>query len=281
MSHSISSNFRNSISDRAMETPAWTLQRGEGPLIATAIHDGHDVRDELSQWLALPEADRLQEEDPYTGAWTAMAPTRIVVHRSRFEVDLNRPREKAVYLHPEDAWGLHVWRKTLPGEDLERSLGMYDAFYREIGALLRDLIGRYGRVVVFDLHSYNHLRAGANGPPAPSAANPTINLGTSTIDLGRWGGVVERFEQALRSVVFCGEPLDVRRDVKFRGGHFVRWIHQTFPETACAMAIEIKKVFMDEWTGQVDAKSHALFGQALIGAAHEVLTQFPVGGVQP
>jgi N-formylglutamate deformylase len=264
-----------------METSAWTIQRGESPLIAAAIHNGHEVRDELTQWLALPEADRLQEEDPHTGAWTTMAPTRIVVHRSRFEVDLNRPREKAVYLHPEDAWGLRVWRDTLPDGVLERSLGIYDAFYQEIDLLLRELIHRYGRVVVFDLHSYNHRRAGPGNSPAPSAANPTISLGTSNMDLGRWGPMVERFEQALRSVVFRGEPLDVRRDVKFRGGYFARWIHQTFPASACAPAIEVKKVFMDEWSGRLDDQAHALFGQSLFDAAGEVLRQLPEGGSQP
>jgi hypothetical protein len=37
-----------------------------------------------------------------------VAPTHIIVTRSRFEVDLNRPRDKAVYRCAADAWNLDV-----------------------------------------------------------------------------------------------------------------------------------------------------------------------------
>lgn len=78
----------------------WRIYSGDGPLVATAIHPGHHVRSEIRERLALPEDKRLNEEDPFTGPFTAVAPTRIVVERSRFEVDLNRPRENAVYRRP-------------------------------------------------------------------------------------------------------------------------------------------------------------------------------------
>lgn len=75
----------------------WYLERGQGPLVAAAIHDGHEIRDELIGRVAISEGDRLREEDPFTGAWTGVAPTRLVGLHSRFEVDFNRPREKSVY----------------------------------------------------------------------------------------------------------------------------------------------------------------------------------------
>lgn len=81
----------------------WQQQLGDGPLLAAAVHDGHELRDEVAELIALDEATRLREEDPFTGEWTAMAPNRMVVRRSRFEVDVNRPRETAVYRTPEDA----------------------------------------------------------------------------------------------------------------------------------------------------------------------------------
>ena len=112
-----------------MTDQIWRLHLGSGPLIATAVHDGHDVRDEVARHLALGDAERLREEDPFTGEWTQAAPTRVVGTRSRFEVDLNRPREKAVYRTPEDAWGLTVWKDDPPQEMFERSLAEYDAFY--------------------------------------------------------------------------------------------------------------------------------------------------------
>ncbi len=262
-----------------MEHPAWTIQPSEGPLVAAAIHDGHDVRGELSPRLALSDQERLREEDPYTGKWAEMATTSIVVHRSRFEVDLNRPREKAVYLRPEDAWGLHVWRNPLPDAILDRSYRLYDAFHEEIEALIRRLVKRHGRVVVFDLHSYNHRRGGPEARPDRPSDNPTINLGTSNMDLTRWGGVVDRFERSMQAVALRGEPLDIRRNVKFRGGNFPQWIHETFPESACALAIEVKKVFMDEWTSVLDTEAHGAIGRGLAAAGKDIVALLSEGGI--
>ena len=80
-----------------MAEPVWQVARGEGPLVATAVHAGHAVRDNVFAQLALDDGERLREEDPFTDAWMEIAPIRVVALRSRFEVDLNRPREKAVY----------------------------------------------------------------------------------------------------------------------------------------------------------------------------------------
>ena len=92
----------------------WEELIGDGPLVATAVHDGHRVRDNLLALMKLDDAGRLREEDPFTAHWTTVAPTRVIGLHSRFEVDLNRPRDKAVYRSPEDAWGLDVWSGPLP-----------------------------------------------------------------------------------------------------------------------------------------------------------------------
>ena len=41
------------------------------------------------------------------------------------------------------------------------------------------------------------------------------------------------------------------------------WIHRTFPTTGCALALEFKKTFMDEWSGRVDAAHLAELSRAL------------------
>ena len=69
-----------------MTDQIWRLHVGSGPLVATAIHDGHEVRDEVLAHMALSDLERLREEDPVTSDWTVVAPTRIVGLRSRFEV---------------------------------------------------------------------------------------------------------------------------------------------------------------------------------------------------
>jgi N-formylglutamate amidohydrolase len=206
----------------------------------------------VAKILMIDELTRLREEDPFTGRWTTIAGTRLIGLRSRFEVDLNRPREKAVYLAPEDAWGLQIWReKPAPGI-IERSLAEYDAFYAEVKRLFTELTHRFGRFVVFDLHTYNHRREEPHGPIADPQQNPEVNVGTGTMDRARWATIVDRFIADLRAVDFLGRRLDVRENVKFFGGHFPRWTHQNFPESACVLAIEVKKFFMDEWTGNPD-----------------------------
>ena len=51
-----------------MDQSIWRLQKGSSPLVATAIHDGHALRDEVAERMALSSADRLRKEDPFTGS---------------------------------------------------------------------------------------------------------------------------------------------------------------------------------------------------------------------
>ena len=254
-----------------MDETAWHMVRGDGPIVAAAIHNGHDVRPEVSRLLALDDQTRLREEDPFTESWTSIAPTQIVGLRSRFEIDLNRPRNRAVYLTPEDAWGLQVWRHPPSREIVDRSRALFDAFYRTMRHTLRDLTKHHGRVVVLDLHSYNYRRAGPDAPSADPALNPEVNVGTGTMDRRRWARLVDRFLEDLRNFDFLGRRLDVRENIKFFGGNFPAWIHKTFPETVCVLSLEIKKFFMDEWSGEPYYDQIAVIGKALEGTVPGVL----------
>jgi N-formylglutamate deformylase len=251
--------------------PAWSIVPGDGPLVATAIHHGHAIREELRNRCALSEAERLREEDPFTGEWTAVAGARVVVHRSRFEVDLNRPRARAVYLEPGDAWGLEVWREPPTPEMVDLSRSLHDSFYAELTNLLREKVARHGRFVLFDLHSYNHRRAGPEGPPAAPEENPEVNVGTGNLDREPWTPVVDAFLTALGGFDFRGRRLDVRENVKFRGGYVSKWVQKEFPGTGCALAIEFKKFFMDEWTGQPVPETMETIVRALASTVSPVL----------
>ena len=74
------------------EADWWTIHRGNSPVVATAIHNGRGVPPELVARMSLAAEDRLREEDPFTEFIIRDVPNRIVVHRSRFAVDLNRSR---------------------------------------------------------------------------------------------------------------------------------------------------------------------------------------------
>lgn len=239
--------------------------------MAVAVHHGHDVRPEVAAALAIDEPTRLREEDPYTGAWTILAPTRVVVNRSRFEVDLNRPREGSVYTTPDTAWGLDVWGGRLTEEVRRRSLRLHDTFYRWLEMILRRKMVTEGAFVVFDLHSYNHRRAGPDGPVADPRKNPDMNLGTGHLDRRRWGIVVEAFLDAAARPDPSGVGLDVRENVRFEGGYLSRWVSERFPDTGCTLAVDVKKTFMDEWTGVLDPVAFRSLQARLAGATGPVL----------
>lgn len=251
-----------------MTVLGWTITAGsDDPVIATAIHAGHDLRPEIAPFVALDEQTRLREEDPFTDRWLSIAGNQIQVMRSRFEVDLNRPRDEAVYIDPEAAWGLDLWTIPLPARVIEDSIASYDAFYRDLGALCDGVASEHPRFVVLDLHSYNHRRGGPDAPVDDPEANPEINVGTGSIDRSVWGDVIDAFSDAVGTYPFDGGHIDVRENVRFRGGYMSRWLNDRYAGRGCALAIEVKKIYMDEWTGQPDEGVVVNVGDALQEAA--------------
>lgn len=237
------------------ESRWWTVNRGDTPIIATAIHDGHDLRDEVAEAMALPDLDRLREEDPYTGETVLDVANNIIVHRSRFEFDLNRPPDGAIYKTPDQSWGLQVWDGSPDSGMVERSLAIHSAYYRMLGQYLDDIAAQYGRFVLLDVHSYNHRRDGAHGLPTAQEKAPDINIGTFSMPREQWAFLLDPLIEAMRAFDFNGRGLDVRENIAFQGkGEQTRFVHERYPGKGCAIAIEFKKFFMDEWTGEPDGE---------------------------
>jgi N-formylglutamate deformylase len=231
----------------------WDLVLGDGPVVATAIHDGHRMRPSLLPHLAFDEDQRRRDEDALTGVLTTAGDVRLRLRNSRFEVDVNRPRDKAISTDPADTWGLQVWQGPLPQPEIDRSLAAYDRFYAMIRALLDALLARWGCLLLVDIHSYNHRRDGPDAPAAEQAGNPDIELGVTTLDKARWGSVAKRFGEALRDSHVAGRSPDVRENIRYpTGGHFPEWVYATYGDRICTISPEFKKIYMDEWTAQAD-----------------------------
>jgi N-formylglutamate deformylase len=228
-----------------LASPPWNKPEGSGPLIATAIHNGHELRPSLAPYMGLDEGARLREEDPFTGHLAIRQGTHLIVERSRFEVDLNRPRDGSVYVTPDEAWGLAVWDHPLSATEIEQSRRLHDAFYAEVADVIESAIADHGFFVLYDIHSYNHRRAGAGAPPEDRTRNPSVNLGTGSLP-HKWRAVADAFLQSM-----AADDFDVRENVKFEGGELSRWVHERYGTQGCALAIEFKKEFMDEWTGEL------------------------------
>lgn len=224
------------------EDYSFTLKIAEYvPLVCGAVHDGHQFRKELWDNCLHSEHDRWFEEDPCTKAFVKSHPIVIAGCDSRFEYDLNRAPENAIY---EDAWGKKLWKKPLPEDQLTKSLAKHNAFYKVVHSLISVLEQEHTNVIVYDMHSYNWRRW--------DREVPVINLGTANIDNERFGSLAESWRQLLsqlklpQSIVATSKINDT-----FQGnGYFLKYITAHFKNTL-VLATEFKKIYCDERDGVI------------------------------
>lgn len=206
------------------------------PYVCGAVHDGHQFRKELWENCLHTEYERWFEEDPCTKEFVHSHPIVIAGCDSRFEYDLNRDPENAIY---EDAWGKKLWKHPLDEAQQKMSMEKHHAFYSVVHALIGVLEQKFGVVVVYDMHSYNWRRW--------DREVPVINLGTSNIDNERFGASVEAWRQSLSELEL---PNDITATSKindtFQGnGYFLKFITSNFKNTL-VLATEFKKIYCDE-----------------------------------
>ena len=211
-----------------------------GFFICAAIHDGHQLRDELVDLCALNESERLFEEDPFTGEMIASMPITITALDSRYEYDLNRAPENCVY---EEAWGKQVWQTPLSEDVKQRSLEKHALFYRILGALIKKTEKRHGNCLVYDMHSYNYLRMEGQEPPV-------FNIGTEQLDSVRWDKVIQHWNHSLNSIELPNiSSRSAINEVFWGRGYLATFVKNNFKNTL-ALPTEVKKVFMDEQSGE-------------------------------
>ncbi|NNF76320.1 MAG: hypothetical protein HKN00_14135 [Flavobacteriaceae bacterium] len=204
--------------------------------VCGAVHDGHHFRKELWENCLHSGYDRWYEEDPETKNMVASHPILIAGCDSRFEYDLNRPPEEAVF---ETAWGKQLWREPLSVDAKELSLAKHNNFYRVVDALIAKVESKFGVCIVYDMHSYNWKRW--------DREVPTWNLGTSNIDNQRFGEMVQLWQQSLAEMNL---PNKIKSTSKindtFQGnGYFLKFITKNFNNTL-VLATEIAKVYCNE-----------------------------------
>jgi hypothetical protein len=208
------------------------------PYACGAVHDGHQFRKELWQNCIHTEYERWFEEDPETKEMVKTHPIVIAGMDSRFEYDLNRAPDNAIY---EDAWGKQLWYQPLAKEMVAKSLQKHTDFYKVVGALIGKLEEKFGVCIVYDMHSYNWKRW--------DREVPTWNLGTSNVDQDRFSNEIESWRTILGNMQL---PKGIKSTSKvnntFQGnGYFLKFITQNFKNTL-VLATEIAKVYCDELT---------------------------------
>jgi N-formylglutamate amidohydrolase len=207
--------------------------------VCGAVHDGHQFRRELWDNCFHSEYDRWFEEDPCTKEFVKTHPILLAGCDSRFEYDLNREPEGAIY---EDAWGKKLWKESLSQEQRDKSLQKHANFYKVVAALIGKLESMFGVVVVYDMHSYNWRRW--------DREVPVVNLGTSNIDNDRFGNMAENWRKSL-SELKLPDGMESTSDINntfFGNGYFLKYITNNFKNTL-VLATEFKKIYCDERTG--------------------------------
>jgi len=112
-----------------MKRILWKTQIKSSPILATAIHNGHYIDENLLKYIKIDDNQRLREEDPFTADFIKYFENKLIVYRSRFQVDLNRSKEQSIYKKSENAWGLDIWKELPPKKLLEKSIFIYEMFY--------------------------------------------------------------------------------------------------------------------------------------------------------
>lgn len=247
------------------------IKRIDSPFWAFAIHDGQQIDPFIDPYINLNESERLREEDPFTAVMAELPMNQFIVGSSRFQLDLNRKIEDSVYLRPDQAWGLQVWKDSLPENIVTELYLDHKNIYQEIEEQIQETFDQYGYFVVYDIHSYNAKRNGSE-EEVDTEINPQINLGTAYVD-PKWQPLIDQLMGFISKDSLYDGPIDIRENIKFKGGYLSQLINKKFGAYGCVLSIEFRKDFMDEWTGAPDLPRVVSCKQLLMNSI-QVLKQY-------
>ena len=204
--------------------------------VCAAVHNGHQFRKELWSNCIHTQYERWYEEDPATKTMIQSHPIVIAGIDSRFEYDLNRSPEAAIY---DDAWKKKLWRSSLSIKTKQKSLSKHHNFYKVVYALIQKIESLFEVAIVYDMHSYNWKRW--------DREVPTWNLGTSNVDENRFGEDIESWRKILEITPFNNGIVSTSKiNDTFQGnGYFLKYITQNFKNTL-VLATEVAKIYCDE-----------------------------------
>lgn len=241
---------------------AYTLHRGDAPLLVSLPHDGTALPGGLVERLQ-PTACAVPDTDWFVSRLYAFArelgASILVPAHSRYVVDLNRPPDDVSLYPGQNTTGLCPARQFsgepvyLPGQEptpdevADRVARYWKPYHDALAAELARLRAAHGRVLLWEGHSIR-----SEVPFLFEGRLPDLNLGTAA------GTSCSPQAQArLEAVLAAQDQFSWVANGRFKGGHITR--HYGRPaEGVDAMQLEVAQcTYMDEDAVRYDAERAA------------------------
>ncbi len=217
--------------------------------LGVALHNGSRIRPELLGAMEAEQEERFREEDPYTEYFLYDFPIQLIARDSRFEYDLNWEMDRCIYPAGEKKWGLQVWNRPLMDSEIEWTYNKYKEFHGLMDLLIGYILEYQSFAILFDIHSFCYQRE--ERLKWWEDDKPEVNLGTRFINRAHFSSLVDLFLQHTSKMEINGHSLRVGENVLFPGGFLTRKYAESHMRKVLVLAIEYKKIFMDEWTGEL------------------------------
>lgn len=235
------------------------------PFIATAIHAGSNFDSALKSHCQLTETERYFEEDPFTDHFITGLPITLIAHDSRYAYDLNRTLDSCIY---DTAWGKAVWHTPLTDKLKNTLIAKHASYYEVLSALVTAIESMHQKCCIIDVHSYNYQRIA-------DKVTPVFNIGTHFINKRKWHNTLKKFSLALLTEMDIPNiETTVEHDLVFYGrAHQAEFIHTHFKNTLL-IPLEVKKIYMDELSGEHYPLVIEAIAQGLQSAIYKTMEGF-------
>ncbi len=214
--------------------------------LGVALHAGSRIRSGLDELLLINAEKRAREEDLYTDLLLKDFPMVLVAQDSRFEYDLNWEEAHCIYEYGVKKWGLDIWKRPLTNTERIATLQKYREFHGLLELLIEFLVSGFGTAILYDVHSFRYQRE--EHISWWEDPRPEINLGTRYINRDYFALQVEAFLEEISGLYLNGKELRVGENLVFPGGYLTRKYAASHNKQVLVLAVEFKKIYMDEWS---------------------------------
>lgn len=251
---------KESISGYSLLQTAKIDIKNLSPQIILCQHSGTKISDHILSKMDILEFNRDYETDLYLDRLFSQQPVVYTALFSRYEFDTNRTKETALYLTPELAWGASVYNEPLSNREKEGLLEKYQEFYHYFDLIVSQTIKKFGKCIIYDIHSYNITH-----PDRIGRELPLFNVGTMSINREKYADTVDNWLKELSKININGES-GAKENYLFGGrSGMARHISEKF-EDALIFPTEIKKFFMNERTSALYEDNFSALGYHLTKA---------------